>query len=326
MGQFVDGVWQPGWYSADSKGHFIRPATTFRQTLQAEALAAGQYLLYVSYACPWAHRTLLMRTLLNLEDKIDVAVVDWLIDDNSWAFRPQRPGCTPDPLGPSEYLREVYLRADSHYTGRCTVPICWDKSTGTIANNESREIIRHLCTLRNQDSPALESWLERGWDFRPSPEVDAAIDKLYPSINNGVYRCGFASSQEAYDEAVKALFEALDEWEEVLSGQPFAAGNRLSEADLCLFTTLIRFDPVYVVHFKCSRRRLRDYPNLHSYLRSLYQLPKVAATVNFDHIRGHYYSSHLHINPTGIVAAAPEDDLWAPHDRWQRFPQAEYPH
>jgi putative glutathione S-transferase len=314
MGHFVDGIWQAGWYAADSKGHFVRPATTYREPLQAQALERGDYLLYVSLACPWAHRTLLMRALLGLEDKIDLAVVDWLIDDNSWAFRPERASCTPDPLGPSEYLREVYLRADRHYTGRCTVPICWDKARGTIVNNESREIIRHLCVLSTQR-----------WNFRPSAQVDAVIDKLYPSINNGVYRCGFASSQAAYDEAVDTLFAALDEWESILAQQPFAAGLRLSEADLCFFTTLVRFDPVYLVHFKCSKKRLRDYPHLHGYLRSLYQLPKVADTVNFEHIRGHYYSSHLHLNPTGIVAALPEDDLNAPHDRWQLFPQAEFP-
>ena len=314
MGHFIDGQWQPGWYGSDSQGNFVRPATTFRQPLQKEALYQGRYLLYVSLACPWAHRTLIARSILGLNKQLEVAVVDWLLDDNGWAFNPQRPDCTPDPLFQSAYLREVYLRAQSNFTGRVTVPVCWDRQEGTIVNNESREILRGLALLATHR-----------YDLAPDAGVDAAIDRLYNSINNGVYRCGFASSQSAYDEAVSELFSALDYWEQVLGRQPFAAGQHFSEADICFFTTLLRFDPVYVVHFKCSLKRILDYPNLWAYLRSLYQLPGVAETCNLEHIRHHYFESHRHINPTGIVARCPAGYLGAPHTRWQQFPQAIFP-
>jgi glutathionyl-hydroquinone reductase len=317
MGHFVDGEWRSGWYASDKKGEFVRPDTTFRKPLQAEALQRGDYLLFVSLACPWAHRTLIARSVLGFQEQLHVAVVDWLLDDNGWAFNPQRAGATPDPVMNARYLREIYLQADPRYTGRVTVPICWDKTQGTIVNNESREILRQLSTLgRDRYDLAPESL---------RPQIDAAIDKMYPTINNGVYRAGFASSQEAYDKAVTELFAALDEWEALLDKQPFAAGERFSDADVCLFTTLLRFDPVYHVHFKCSRRRISEYPNLSNYLRSLYSLPGVAETCNLEHIRGHYYASHRHINPTGIIAVYPEDDLRAPHDRWERFPQAQRP-
>lgn len=314
MGHFIDGEWHGGWYASDKAGHFVRPATTFRNPLEKEALSEKRYLLYVSLACPWAHRTLITRSLLGLKDQIEIAVVDWMLDDNGWAFNGERPGCTPDPLFQSQYLREVYLKADPKYTGRVTVPICWDKQKASIVNNESREIIRSLAKLATSK-----------YDLAPTPTVDEAIDRLYDSINNGVYRCGFAVSQSAYDEAVTKLFEALDYWEGLLDTQPFATGQAFSEADICFFTTLLRFDPVYFVHFKCSYKRIADYPNLWSYLRSIYQLPGVAETCNLEHIRHHYFESHRNINPYGIVARNPVGDLNAAHDRWQRFPQATFP-
>lgn len=318
MGHFVDGEWKSGWYGADAKGNFVRPATTFREPLERDALERGDYLLYVSLACPWAHRTLIARSVLGLQDKMDVAVVDWLLDmDQSWSFNPQRPGCTPDPLFGADYLREIYVRSDPKYTGRVTVPICWNRREQRIVNNESREILRHLASL------CPDAYNLSPQDLRS--QIDAAIDRLYPAINNGVYRCGFASTQEAYDEAVTTLFRELDHWEEVLGTQPFAAGERFTEADICFFTTLVRFDPVYSVHFKCSRRRIADYPNLSNYLRCLYSLPGVAETCNLEHIRGHYYASHRHINPTGIIAVSPDWDLAGPHDRWQKFPGATRP-
>ena len=314
MGHFVEGEWHSGFYKSDADGHFVRPATTYRQPLEKEALFKKRYLLYVSLACPWAHRTLIARSLLGLKSQLEVAVVDWLLDDNGWAFNENRPGCTPDPLFQSQFLREVYVQADPKYTGRVTVPVCWDREKKTIINNESREILRALAKLANQK-----------YDLAPSDTVDQAIDQLYDSVNNGVYRCGFASSQSAYDEAASSLFHALEHWDNLLGKQPFAAGAAFSEADICFFTTLLRFDPVYFIHFKCSHRRIVDYPNLWPYLRSIYQLPGVAETCDLEHIRHHYYESHRNINPYGIVARNPVAYLNSAHDRWQRFPQAIFP-
>ena len=314
MGHFIQGEWQAGFYKPDSSGHFVRTQTVYRNPLEKDALFKKRYLLYVSLACPWAHRTLIARTLLGLKAQIEVAVVDWLMDDNSWAFNPERPGCTPDPLFQSHYLREVYLKSDPKYTGRVTVPVCWDKEKNVIVNNESREILRGLAQLATQK-----------YELAPSAQVDEIIDKLYDAVNNGVYRAGFATSQSAYDEAVTALFHALEHWESTLGKQPFLAGQAFTEADICFFTTLVRFDPVYFIHFKCSHRRIVDYPNLWSYLRSIYQMSGVAETCNMDHIRHHYYESHRHINPHGIVARIPAAYLNSAHDRWQRFPQAIFP-
>ncbi|MBN9420021.1 glutathione-dependent reductase [bacterium SCN 62-11] len=314
MGHFIEGEWQEGFYKPDSSGAFVRTQTVYRNPLEKEALFKKRYLLYVSLACPWAHRTLIARSLLGLKSHIDVAVVDWLMDDNSWSFNPERPGCTPDPLFNSHYMREVYLKSDPKYTGRVTVPVCWDKEKNGIVNNESREILRSLAQLATQK-----------YDLGPNEQVDEIIDKLYNAVNNGVYRAGFATSQGAYDEAVTQLFQALEHWESVLGKQPFLAGQSFSEADICFFTTLIRFDPVYFVHFKCSHRRIVDYPNLWAYLRSIYQMNGVAETCNMDHIRHHYYESHRHINPFGIVARIPAAYLNSAHDRWQRFPQAIFP-
>lgn len=294
MGHFVDGEWITGWYAADTKGHFIRPATTFRDKM--EAIEPGRYHLYVSLACPWAHRTLIARSILGLQDKISVTVVDWLLGDDGWAINPERPGCNEDPIHHASFLREVYKKADGNYTGRVTVPVLWDKREGRIVNNESREILRQLITR----APGI---------IALNPKADEVMDAIYNPVNNGVYRCGFASSQEAYDEAAVELYKALDHWEEVLGKQAFLCGAELCEADICMFTTLLRFDPVYSVHFKCSKKRIMDYPNLSRYLRAIYQTPGVAETCNLDHIRNHYYQSHRHINPTGIVAVIPDYDL-----------------
>jgi putative glutathione S-transferase len=309
MGHLVDGQWSTQWYEPDEQGRFVRPPTRFHRDVDAPK--PGRYHLYVSLACPWAHRTLIMRALLGLERAIDVSVVDHFMGADGWRFDPSVPGATADKLLGSQYLREVYIAADPHYTGRVTVPILWDTEQHTIVNNESREIIRML-------DHAFVDIAEHPVDLCP-PElrerVDATIDAIYEPINNGVYRAGFASSQAAYDDAVRELFAALDHWEQVLGRQRWLAGDRPSEADICLFTTLIRFDPVYHGHFKCNRRRIIDYPNLSGFVRELWQVPGVAATCNFDHIRRHYYASHESINPTRIVAIGPEIDYAAPHGR-----------
>lgn len=309
MGHLVDGQWSTQWYEPDEQGRFVRPPTRFHR--HVDAPEPGRYHLYVSLACPWAHRTLIMRALLGLERAIDVSVVDHFMGADGWRFDPGVPGATVDKLLGSQYLREVYIAADPHYTGRVTVPILWDTEQHTIVNNESREIIRML-------DHAFVDIAEHPVDLCP-PElrerVDAAIDAIYEPINNGVYRAGFASSQAAYDDAVYELFGALDHWEQILGRQRWLAGDRLSEADICLFTTLIRFDPVYHGHFKCNRRRIIDYPNLSGFVRELWQVPGVAGTCNFDHIRRHYYASHEGINPTRIVAIGPEIDYAAPHGR-----------
>ncbi len=294
MGHFVAGEWVSGWYKADAKGHFVRPETTFRGTAEP---VSGRYHLYVSLACPWAHRTLIARSLLGLTEHIAVTVVDWFLDDDGWRFFEGQ----PEPLFGFTRLRELYRKADEHYTGRVTVPVLWDRERGTIVQNESREILRQLCTVFKP--------LSNGRELSPPhqrAEIDSVLDDIYNPINNGVYRCGFAHTQVAYDEAVKALYAALDKYEERLASRTFLCGEELTEADICLFTTLVRFDPVYSVHFKCSRKRIQDYPNLHRFTRAVYHTPGVTETVDFDHIRNHYYVSHDFINPRRIVAAMPD--------------------
>ncbi|MFO7563333.1 MAG: glutathione S-transferase family protein [Enhygromyxa sp.] len=314
MGHLVDGQWSTQWYEPDAEGRFVRPQTRFHGKISADgpfAPAVGRYHLYVSLACPWAHRTLIVRTLKGLERAIDVSVVDHFMGEDGWRFDPEVPGATTDALFGSRYLREVYLRADPRYTGRVTVPILWDREGDTIVNNESREIVRML-------DHELAGVAERDVDLAPielRAEVERVIDAIYEPINNGVYRAGFATSQAAYDEAVDELFAALDHWEGVLEGQRWLAGERLSEADIFLFTTLIRFDLVYHTHFKCNRKRVIDYPNLWGFVREIHQLPGVAQTCNFEHIRRHYYGSHEHINPYRIVATGPQLELAAPHGR-----------
>ncbi|MEL6187046.1 MAG: glutathione S-transferase family protein [Myxococcota bacterium] len=313
MGKLIDGVWTDQPFPTDSDGNFTRAPTTFRGRVEAGgrfAPEAGRYHLYVSLACPWAHRVLIHRKLRGLEDVISLSVVHYEMFDDGWEFK-DGPGVISDPVYGARFMRDVYVAADPKFTGRVTVPVLWDKQEGTIVNNESRDLIRMLNT----------SFLELGNPtisfFRPeqAAAIDAAIDAIYEPINNGVYRSGFARSQRAYDSAVTELFEALDHWEKVLGEQRFLAGDKLTEADWCLFTTLVRFDPVYHGHFKCNLRRIADYPHLSNYLRQLYQVPGVAETVDFEHIKKHYYRSHESVNPTRIVPKGPIQDLQAPHNR-----------
>jgi len=291
MGHFVDGEWLPGWYGADSQGRFERPPTTFHGSV--ETTEAGRYHLYFSYACPWAHRTLIARSLLGLQEVISASPVHWLLTDDGWAFREE---CA-DPIYQANFLRELYVKADPQYTGRVTVPVLWDKRESRIVNNESRLILRQLCTRFDPTERLSPAELRA--------DIETTLDRIYNPVNNGVYRCGFASSQLAYDEALDELYCEMDRLEELLGDQTFLCGEQLTEADICLFTTLFRFDPVYSVHFKCSRRRVSEYPNLARFLSAVYETPGVAETCRLDHIRDHYYQSHRHINPTGIVAALP---------------------
>jgi len=319
MGLLVDGVWQDEWYDTKSTGgRFVRKDSSFRSWIRADgstpfAPEAGRYHLYVSLACPWAHRTLIFRALKGLRDAISVSVVHPLMGAQGWSFaNPDgTPGVSGDPLNGAEHLHQIYAKADPAYTGRVTVPVLWDKQQGTIVSNESAEIIRML-------NGAFEAWAEPGIDFYPAAlrgEIEQVNEIVYHKVNNGVYKAGFATTQEAYEAAFDELFDTLDELERRLAGQRYLAGDRLTEADWRLFTTLVRFDPVYVGHFKCNKRRLFDYPNLWSYTRELYQLPGVAGTVDLHHIKQHYYGSHKSVNPTGIVPKGPEIDFTEPHDR-----------
>jgi putative glutathione S-transferase len=309
MGRLVDGVWQAGWAKPREAGAFERPPTKFRARITADgssgfAAEAGRYRLYVSYACPWAHRTLIARALLGLEDAIAVTVVDPKMGDDGWLL--------PDGAG---YLREVYLRADARYTGQVTVPVLWDEKSGTIVNNESREIMRMFDTelggLAKAGAPA-------GGTLAPAelrPRIDEVLDAIYAPINNGVYRAGFATTQAAYEAACRELFAALDHWDDVLGRQRFTCGSTLTEADVALFTTSLRFDLVYYAHFKCNVRRLRDYENLWGFTRDVYQRPAVKATCRLDHIKVHYYWSQENVNPHRIVPLGPTLELDAAHDR-----------
>jgi len=323
MGLLIDGKWVDKWYDTKSTGgRFVRKEAAFRNWITADGSAGptgkggfkaepGRYHLYVSLACPWAHRTLIFRALKGLEGMIDISVVSPFMLDDGWTFHDDFPGVAADPIHGAEYAHQVYTAADPDYTGRVTVPILWDKQTGTIVSNESAEIIRMF-------NSAFDGVGAEPGDYYPKPlrpGIDAVNDLVYGTVNNGVYKAGFATTQDAYEEAVNALFDTLDVLEKRLSRQRYLAGDRITEADWRLFTTLVRFDPVYVGHFKCNIRRLADYPNLFSYVRELFQIPGIADTVNLDHIKNHYYRSHATINPTGIVPAGPDLDLGAPHDR-----------
>ncbi|EDM78928.1 glutathione S-transferase-like protein [Plesiocystis pacifica SIR-1] len=316
MGMLVDGQWTTRSVQPDAKGRFVRSRTRFRQFIRRDgstpfAPAEGRYHLYVSWACPWAHRVLIARALLGLEQAISVSVVDHFMGDRGWRFDPSVAGATDDPIHGARHLSEVYVAAEPSFTGRVTVPVLWDRTSGTIVNNESREIVRmldHECTSLARAPVDLAPGALR-------PAVESAIDAIYEPINNGVYKAGFAGSQAAHDEAIRELFAALDHWNAVLGEQRWMTGERLTEADLFLFTTLIRFDLVYHTHFKCNRRRVVDYPNLWGFVRELYQLPAVATTCNFEHIRRHYFGSHRSINPRGIVAHGPQLELDGPHGR-----------
>ncbi len=315
MGLLVEGEWKQAWYDTDGNdGEFVRPDTVFRGTLAPDGdhpPARGRYHLYVSYACPWAHRTLIVRALKGLEDLIDVSVVHPFMGEDGWTFGDDVPGATGDRVGSAGFLRDVYTRADAHYTGRVTVPVLWDGEKQTIVNNESAEIIRLL-------NSAFDGLGARPLDLYPEPlraEIDAVNADVYAHINNGVYRCGFATTQRAYEAAFDALFDALDRIETRLERRRYLVGERITEADWRLFTTLVRFDAVYHGHFKCNRQRIADYRNLSNYLRELYQVPGIAETVRMDHIKAHYYRSHESINPTRIVPKGPALDLTAAHDR-----------
>ena len=323
MGLLVDGVWHDTWYDTKkSGGKFVRSQSQFRNWITADGSAgpsgkegfkaeAGRYHLYVSLACPWAHRTLIFRKLKGLEDMISVDVVSPLMYDKGWVFDSSHFEATEDRLFDNEALYEVYLKADPKYSGRVSVPVLWDKQTETIVSNESAEIIRMF-------NEAFDGVGAKPGDYYPQAlraQIDQINERVYDAVNNGVYKSGFATTQEAYEEAVTELFKALDELETRLETRRYLTGDRITEADWRLFTTLVRFDPVYVGHFKCNIRRIADYPNLQGYLRELYQWPGVADTVSMDHIKRHYYMSHESVNPTRIVPVGPDLDLSAPHGR-----------
>lgn len=322
MGLLVDGIWHDEWYdTAKTEGRFVRTEAQFRNWVTSDGAAGptghggfkaepGRYHLYVSLACPWAHRTLVFRALKGLESLISVSVVNPFMGSEGWTFEPGD-GVVPDSINGINCMHELYTLNQKDYTGRVTVPVLWDRQTKAIVNNESSEIIRMLNSAFDQIGA------QKG-DYYPAAlrrEIDAVNELVYPRINNGVYRAGFATTQQAYDEAVTDLFDALDTLELRLSKQRYLAGNQVTEADWRLFTTLVRFDPVYYGHFKCNIRRLVDYPNLWAYTRELYQWPGIADTVNFDHIKSHYYRSHPTINPTRIVPKGPELDFLKPHHR-----------
>ncbi|MBB3762310.1 glutathione S-transferase family protein [Xanthomonas arboricola] len=322
MGLLVDGKWQDSWYDTDkSGGRFERSQSQFRNWVTRDGspgphgdggfqAAPGRYHLYVSLACPWAHRTLIFRRLKGLESMIDVSVVHWLMGKQGWTFAPG-PSVVGDALHQAQHLYEVYLKADPQYSGRVTVPVLWDRERNTVVSNESADIIRMF-------NSAFDAVGAAPGDFYPAPlreQIDAINARVYDTVNNGVYKAGFATTQAAYEEAVVPLFESLDWLDARLGQQRYLCGDRLTEADWRLFTTLVRFDAVYVGHFKCNLRRIADYPQLSGYLRELYQMPGIADTVNFQHIKHHYYQSHDMINPTGIVPLGPVLDLQAPHGR-----------
>jgi len=322
MGRLVDGVWQDVWYDTKAtKGHFKRQPSQFRNWVTPDGSAgptgeggfkaeAGRYHLYVSLACPWAHRTLIFRNLKKLQDLISVSIVDPVMLKSGWEFK-GTDGGTVDHLFGLGALWQVYVKADPHYSGRVTVPLLWDKKQGRPVSNESAEIIRMF-------NSAFDGVTGCRDDYYPAAlrgEIDALNERIYDTVNNGVYKSGFATTQEAYEENVVRLFATLDELEERLATRRYLTGEQITEADWRLFTTLIRFDAVYVGHFKCNIRRIADYPNLSGYLRDLYQVKGVAETVNMHHIKTHYYRSHLTINPTGIVPVGPQQDLTTPHGR-----------
>jgi glutathionyl-hydroquinone reductase len=316
MGVMVEGVWRrEDGFPADAAGRFTRPDSPLRNWVTPDgapgpsgrggfAAEPGRYHLYVSLACPWAHRTLIFRALKGLQDAVSLSVVHWHMGVDGWTFEPG-PGVVADPIHNARLLHQVYAASDQAYTGRVTVPVLWDRRTAQIVSNESSEIIRML-------NSAFDAVGALPGDFYPADlrdGIDALNARIYATVNNGVYRAGFARSQSAYDEAVTSLFASLDWLEDLLCGRRWLLGDRLTEADWRLFTTLIRFDPVYVGHFKCNIRRIADYPHLSRYLKELYRQKLIAPTVDLFHIKHHYYESHRHLNPSGIVPAGPVLDL-----------------
>jgi putative glutathione S-transferase len=332
MGLLIEGRWHDQWYESSKDGAFQREAAQRRNWVTADGEAgpsgtggfpaeAGRYHLYVSLACPWAHRTLILRKLKGLESLVDVSVVSWHMGENGWTFERER-GSSGDRLDHLQFLHQRYTSETPDYTGRVTVPVLWDTLQKRIVSNESAEIIRMF-------NGAFDGLTGNRLDLYPEPlraQVDKLNEQIYPAVNNGVYRAGFATSQSAYEAAFDDVFAELDRLEALLAGNRYLAGAYLTEADWRLFTSLIRFDAVYYSHFKCNQRRIADYPNLSNWLRELYQWPGIAETVDFNHIKGHYYTSHPTINPTRIVPKGPRQDFAAAHDRgrleglgiWQR--------
>ncbi|WP_298812616.1 glutathione S-transferase family protein [uncultured Roseibium sp.] len=317
MGLLVDGVWTDQWYDTKSTGgRFVRKDASFRNWITPDGAAgptgtggfkaeAGRYHLFVSYACPWAHRAMVFRKLKGLDELISLSAVQPLMLENGWEF------AETEPVAGAKYAWNIYAKADPSYTGRATVPILWDKHQNTIVSNESSEIIRMF-------NSAFDDLTGSKLDFYPAAlraEIDEVNERIYHTLNNGVYKSGFATTQEAYEEAVTALFDTLDFLEDRLTTRRYLAGEQLTEADWRLFTTLVRFDAVYVGHFKCNIRRIADYPNLSNYLLELYQVPGVAETVDMPTIKQHYYGSHESVNPTRIVPVGPDLDFLAPHNR-----------
>jgi glutathionyl-hydroquinone reductase len=323
MGLLVDGVWQDDSHDKTrfQDGRFNRPTTKFRNWVTpiggpgpsgegGFAADAGRYHLYVSLACPWAHRTVIMRRLKGLDNVVSMSVTSWHMGEFGWTFDKET-GSSGDPVNGAERMSDIYLLADPKYTGRVTVPVLWDKRRQTIVSNESSEIVRMF-------NSAFDDFTNDRTDYYPPEqrgEIDRVNDLVYANVNNGVYRTGFATTQAAYEEAFRSVFAALDELERQLSRHRYVAGPRITEADWRLFPTLVRFDAVYYSHFKCNLRRIVDYPNLSNYLRELYQVPGIAETVHLGHIKRHYYGSQLKVNPTGIVPLGPDLDFTAPHDR-----------
>ena len=309
MGLLIEGKWFDQWYDTKSTGgHFVRKDSAFRNFIGSERFPAtsGRYHLYISHACPWAHRTAIFRELKGLQSLISLSVVESFMGEHGWVLREGA-----DAVNNKQYLHEVYTLADPEYSGRVTVPVLWDRQQRTIVSNESSEIIRMF-------NSAFDSLTGNELDFYPEPlraEIDSINSFIYDAINNGVYKAGFATDQRVYSSEVTTLFQALDTLEARLDKRRYLVGAQLTEADIRLFTTLVRFDPVYVGHFKCNIKRITDYPNLANYVRDIYQTQNIASTVHMDHIKEHYYASHGTINPTGIVPVGPNIDYTAAHDR-----------
>ena len=322
MGLLQDGRWVDSWYDTKStQGRFVRSTAQFRNWITSDGSPGpsgiggfkaeeGRYHLYVSLACPWAHRTLIFRSLKGLEKMISHSVVHWYMAENGWTFQ-ITDGVLPDTVNNADFLHQVYTSAKPDYSGRVTVPVLWDKENSTIVSNESSEIIR----MFNNAFTGIGANLEDFYPRELQQEIDEINTRVYETLNNGVYKSGFATTQQAYEEAIGPLFATLDWLDERLSNHRFLMGDQITEADWRLFTTLVRFDPVYVGHFKCNLRRIADFTNLSGYVRDLYQQPGIAATVNMEHIKNHYYASHETINPSRVVPVGPHTDFTLPHNR-----------
>ena len=323
MGQLVEGVWKDEWYDTDAHGgEFVRDTAKFRNWVTADGTPgpsgeggfraeSGRFHLYVSYACPWAHRTLIFRALKDLGDHVEVSVVHPDMLAEGWEFREDFPGATGDRLFDEPFLRDIYLRANPQASGRVTVPVLWDRERDTIVSNESADIIRMF-------NSAFDSFTGNEDDYWPEhlrPRIDEVNGRIYDTVNNGVYKAGFATTQQAYDKAVAPLFDSLDWIEGLLARHRYLTGEMITEADWRLFTTIARFDPVYHTHFKCNRHRIVDYPNLWGWARELYQWPGIAATVRPDHFVRHYYYSQDMVNPHRIIPIGPDEDWTRPHER-----------